>query len=153
MIPNAPSDPDRPSPNEKPGEAMSLHARMGGRESIEKLLKYFYSDVRQHRVIGPIFSAKIHDWPTHLSKIADFWEQITGGPARFKGDLPIKHLQLGLAPEHFKAWLSLWESNCRIYLASDVAEEMIGLARAIGQRLQSSYSENDLVLRAAVKTK
>jgi hemoglobin len=120
----------------------SLYLRIGGHEGIARLLKHFYADVRQHRVIGPIFLAKIDNWPEHLLKIGEFWARITGGPSRYAGQMPVKHLELGIGPEHFAAWLGLWEANCRAYLAPVEAEELIELAHDIGRRLSSIISQH-----------
>lgn len=114
----------------------TLFERIGGREPLGRLLRHFYSDVRQHHTIGPIFNAQIHDWPTHLEKIADFWTGATGGPALYSGPMPQRHFPLGLGEAHFEAWLDLWRRNCRIYLAPREAEEMIRLAEGIGERLR-----------------
>lgn len=116
--------------------APSLFDRLGGRETLRTLLRHFYADVRQHRLIGPIFGAQVHDWPAHLEKIADFWSGATGGPARYAGPMPQRHFPLGLGPEHFEAWLDLWRRHCRIHLGAQEAEEMIRLAEGIGARLR-----------------
>jgi hypothetical protein len=50
--------------------------------------------------------------------------------------MPMKHLALGLREEDFERWLFLWQANCRVQLASDVAKEMIDLADHIAQRLR-----------------
>jgi hemoglobin len=115
----------------------SLFERLGGRAGLEKLLRRFYADVRQHREIGPIFNAQIQDWPPHLEKIADFWSGATGGPANYSGPMPQKHFPLGLGETHFAAWLDLWRRHCRIQLPPREAEELIRLAEEIGERLQS----------------
>jgi len=114
----------------------TLFARMGGREPLMKLLRYFYADVRQHREIAPIFNAQIDDWPAHISKIADFWSGVTGGPALYSGPMPFKHVPLGLQEPHFQAWLDLWRRHCRAHLPEAEAEEMILRAETIGQRLR-----------------
>jgi hemoglobin len=105
-------------------------------EKLHPFLWHFYADVRQHHVIGPIFNARIQNWPEHVSKIAEFWARATGGPSSYTGQMPIKHLKLGLSPEHFAAWLRLWEWNCKRHLQPAEAEEMIALAHGIGQRLR-----------------
>ncbi len=113
----------------------SLYERIGGRDRLAVLLQHFYADVRQHQVIGPVFNRQIRDWPAHLAKIGEFWSRLTGGPSSFVGSLPFKHAPLGLASEHFDAWLGLWEVNCRCYLAPTEALEIIQLAHTIGDRL------------------
>lgn len=120
----------------------SLFERLGGRSQLLQLLRHFYADVRQHREIGPIFAAQISDWPAHLEKIANFWSNVTGGPMRYDGPMPQRHFPLGLEPRHFEAWLELWRRNCRIYLPSAEAGEMIAAAEAIGERLRWLIGRN-----------
>lgn len=114
----------------------SLFARLGGRPRLLFLLRHFYADVRQHAVIGPIFTAHIHDWPGHLEKIADFWSGVTGGPALYAGPMPWKHVPLGLDAHHFDAWLDLWRRHCRAHLSGAEAADLIAAAENIGERIQ-----------------
>jgi hemoglobin len=122
--------------NDAISEPASLFDRLGGRPALLQLLKYFYADVRQHQEIGPIFTAHITDWPAHLEKIADFWSGVTGGPASYRGGMPMKHVPLGLTERHFQAWLGLWARHCRARLAPAEAAELIAVAETIGQRLR-----------------
>ena len=119
-----------------PNQPAPLFDRLGGRKTLSHLLRYFYADVRQHHEIGPIFAAHIENWPVHLEKIADFWSGATGGPVTYAGPMPAKHMPLGLEEKHFQAWLGLWQRHCRAHLPAGEAEEMIGLAENIGQRLR-----------------
>lgn len=119
-----------------PAAPESLYARLGGRERLVVLLRRFYADVRQHQLIGPVFNRTIHDWPTHLEKIADFWSNVTGGPIRYAGPMPLKHVPLGLAPEHFEAWLDLWRRHCRAHIRGAEADELIAAAESIGERIR-----------------
>lgn len=114
----------------------SLFTRLGGRPALAVLLRHFYADVRQHAEIGPIFNAHITDWPAHLEKIADFWSGATGGPVRYRGAMPARHMPLGLEERHFQAWLDLWRRQCRIRLPAPEAAELIGIAEMIGERLR-----------------
>jgi hemoglobin len=116
-------------------DSRSLYERLGGHEGILKLIRSFYADVRQHAVLGPIFNAKIQDWPEHLEKIAEFWALQTGGGSRYRGGFGVAHLPLGLKPEHFQHWLALWEYNNARHLSAREAEEMNQLAHEFGRRL------------------
>ncbi len=113
-----------------------LFHRLGGRPKLLELLRYFYADVRQHKEIAPIFAAHITDWPAHLEKIADFWSGATGGPASYRGPMPMKHVPLGLEEAHFQAWLGLWSRHCQARLAPTEAADLIAIAETIGQRLR-----------------
>ena len=115
----------------------SLYERLGGRDGLARLLNHFYSDVRQHALIGPIFNRQIDDWPKHLEKIGSFWARLSGGPSGYSGQMPMKHLNLGIEARHFGAWLQLWTFNCRSHFKESEAEEMICMAQEIGRRLKS----------------
>lgn len=115
----------------------SLYERLGGHEGILKLIKPFYADIRQHTVLGPIFNAHIHDWPTHLDKIADFWALQTGGASRYRGSFGAAHVSLGIGAEHFQHWLALWKFNNARQLALPEASEMNALAQQLAERLSA----------------
>jgi len=114
----------------------SPYERIGGHDAITRLLRHFYADVRQDPLIGPIFNARIEDWPQHLEVLASFWEGVIGGPNSYSGPMPKRHAPLQLEGQHFERWLFLWQANCRAQLPSDVAQEMIGLAQHIADRLR-----------------
>jgi Truncated hemoglobins len=114
----------------------TLFERIGGRDGLQLLLRRFYADVRQHNTIGPIFNARIHDWPSHMEKIADFWSGLTGGPPRYGGGFAGRHMPLGLEERHFQAWLELWHRHCHAHLPPREATEMITIAEALGARLR-----------------
>ena len=117
----------------------SLYDRIGGREGILRLITPFYTKVRRHPVLGPIFSARISDWPAHLEKIAGFWSGMTGGPLLYGGGMG-RHFSLGIGDEHFEEWLGLWDQNARELLAPAEAGEMSRLAHAVGDDLRRMIS-------------
>jgi hemoglobin len=116
--------------------APSLFQRLGERPGLLRLVNHFYADVRQHQLLGPVFEAQIQNWPEHIEMITDFWTQILGGPSRYTGQMPARHIPLRLREEHFQAWLGLWDFNCQRWLAPDCADELIGYARQIARRLR-----------------
>ena len=122
----------------------SLYNRIGGHAGLAHLLRHFYSDVRQHSLLAPVFNREVKDWTEHLSTIASFWARITGGPSDYSGRMPAKHLYLGINASHFEAWLQLWRFNCAAHLPETEAREMTSLAQEIGQRLKSILSSASL---------
>lgn len=118
-------------------EQTSLYHRLGGHDGILKLIKPFYADIRQHKVLGPIFNAQIKDWDAHLAKITEFWAVQTGGQSRYRGGFARAHMSLGLQPEHFQHWLTLWEFNNARSLSAKEADEMNALAQELGRRLST----------------
>jgi hemoglobin len=57
--------------------------------------------------------------------------------------MPARHFPLGLGTDHFAAWLELWRRHCRIHLKAIEAEEVIGLAEAIGERMRLLIAHYD----------
>ncbi len=53
----------------------SLFDRMGGRTAFADLLRHFYTDVRPHEEIGPIFAAHVSDWCV-ASTTTDRWRTL-----------------------------------------------------------------------------
>lgn len=112
-----------------------LFVRLGGRAVIRDLLVKFYAAAGEDPVVGPIFNAAISDWEHHLDHVTDFWSTQTGGPALYPGGMG-RHIRLGLGPEHFAAWLALWEKTCRAELPPAEAEDMVAIARIFAGRLK-----------------
>ena len=42
-------------------------------DDIDRVVAVFYAAVRKDDVLGPVFAAKVTDWPPHEAKIAAFW--------------------------------------------------------------------------------
>jgi hemoglobin len=123
----------------------SLFVRLGGAERLRLRLHHFYADVRQHRVIGPIFDKHVGNWPQHIATSAAFWTRITGGISCYAGNMPAKHLELELKQEHFKVWLTLWEANCNTHLPPTEAKEMVHIVLVIARRLQTILANGESI--------
>lgn len=124
----------------------SLYTRLGGRERIKSLLTKFYALAGEDPVVGPIFNTTIHDWSHHIEHVTDFWSTQTGGPALYPGGMG-RHIRLGLEPEHFIAWLALWEKTCRAELAPREADDMVSIAKTFASRLREMTGANGVRLR------
>ncbi len=113
-----------------------LFDRLGGRVGIVELVTDFYTRAQQDSVLGPVFAAHVHDWPAHIQTVSDFWSTQTGGPPRYRGGMG-KHLRLGLQPEHFAAWLALWEENANQKFGPELGAELAVIGRLFAERLQA----------------
>jgi hemoglobin len=71
------------------------------REDIELLVHTFYSKVRKHTTLGPIFNQVIDNWDEHLDKLCGFWE------TNLFLDVD-KELGHQIDQLHFGNWLNLW---------------------------------------------
>ncbi len=115
-----------------------LYDRLGGRGKLDVLLRNFYSSLRVHPVLGPIFEAHVSDWPAHLRIVGDFWMLQTGGPADYHGRLLAAHAPLGLGARHFDFWLAQWRQSCRLHFDAPVAAELIALAEGLAGRMRAA---------------
>src|SRR5262249_48957355 len=76
---------------------------------IRNLVHTFYARVRGDAVLGPIFDARVEDWPAHLEKLCAFWSSVMLMTGRYKGTPMQAHAGLpGITPDHFRRWLALF---------------------------------------------
>lgn len=84
------------------------------RDDIKSLVDDFYSQIRTHENLGPIFNAHITDWPTHLNTMVDFWSAIILKTGGFSGSPMMKHAAIpNLSAELFEQWLTLFNKTCQ----------------------------------------
>ncbi|MDR6225852.1 globin domain-containing protein [Desmospora profundinema] len=85
----------------------SLYQRMGGEETIRKIVESFYPRVQQDPLLAPLFPKDIE--PV-MEKQRQFLTQFFGGPAlysRVHGHprLRARHLPFPITPKRAEAWL------------------------------------------------
>lgn len=97
------------------------------REDITVLVETFYSKIRVHEELGPIFNRIISDWPSHLTLLVDFWETHLLFTHKYHGNPVTAHEQVDdktnntITPEHFGLWLNLWFATIDELFKGDVA--------------------------------
>jgi hemoglobin len=104
---------------------------------ISKLVEQFYEAIRADDMLGPIFGAKVSDWPHHLARMKDFWTSIMLESGRFSGNPMRKHMAIGgLDAAHFAQWQAVWDATLtRIAPNEQVANRFREAARRIGESL------------------
>ncbi|MBV9658169.1 MAG: group III truncated hemoglobin [Verrucomicrobia bacterium] len=121
-----------------------LFERLGGRPRLAILIRNFYSSLRIHPVLGPIFAAHVADWPAHFARLTDFWAVQAGAPAtvaRYRGKLLHTHQPLDLRREHFDLWLAQWRQSCRLHFPEPEAGELIALAERLARRMEPAVTD------------
>jgi len=104
-------------------------------EEIAELVRRFYARVRRDAQLGPIFSARVHDWPAHEAKLCDFWSSALRGTRRFRGmPMPVHAALPGLSAELFGHWLLLFNQTVTT-LGNEALRER---ARELAQRIADS---------------
>ena len=104
---------------------------------IAALVDHFYAAVRADADLGPIFAARIDDWPAHIVKMNRFWQSILLGAGNFSGNPMMKHLAIPMLGEaHFRRWLDLFYQTLRAIAPSPDAVAHVGArARMIADSL------------------
>jgi hemoglobin len=105
---------------------------------ISTLVDAFYAKVRLDPEIGPIFNAIVEDWPEHLTVLKDFWSTVLLTTGRYKGDPMMRHLGLGLDPQHFERWLALFAETAQETFPADTASYIVEKSRGIARNLQDA---------------
>lgn len=80
---------------------------------ISVLVDTFYSRIRAHRVLGPIFNEVIGDhWDAHLEKLKDFWASVALNAGTYSGKPVPAHQKLRrVNPQHFSVWLGIFRQT------------------------------------------
>lgn len=122
------------------GAQPTLFDRIGA-ERLRALLWEFYRRVCEDELLGPVFTKKIGPfpgagWPMHLARIEGFWRSVTHGPGAYRGQPGQAHMSLGIGPEHFDRWLSLWETALGDFLEPPEAEALLGAAQRMRPTLE-----------------
>jgi len=100
-------------------DQLSFQKDITARIDVSRLVRTFYSKVRQHDSLGPIFNGIIDDWEGHLERLTDFWEVILlqTGPGAGKFNPVAVHKSVdrqvnnSIEQRHFGNWLELWFST------------------------------------------
>lgn len=117
--------------------AAEVEARTGIDETmIQSLVHGFYDRVRDDPLLGPVFEARISDWPPHLARMCAFWSSVVLMTGRYRGRPMQAHAPLPIAGIHFDRWLSLFEATARDICPPRAAEVFIEKAQMIAQSLE-----------------
>lgn len=109
-------------------------------EEIRELVHRFYDSVRADPVLGPVFDAHIHDWPSHLEVMVRFWSSLLRGSGEYSGTPMPRHVALpGLDASMFHRWLDLFHTTTSALSNRDMANQVDELARRIARSLWFGY--------------
>ena len=114
--------------------------------AIAALVERFYSKARRDPMIGPVFSAAVEDWDTHLRKLCDFWSSVMLTTGRYKGRPIPAHVRINqrqegtIEPKHFTEWLTLFEATAKDLFSPDLAASFVEKARRIAESLKLGFA-------------
>ncbi len=113
---------------------------------IERLVRGFYSRVREDELLGPVFDARIQDWEPHLHRMFAFWSSVVLGSGVYSGQPMRLHLPLPVDARHFDRWLELFEKTARDLFGEQVAQHFIEPARRIATSLELGIASSQGVI-------
>lgn len=84
------------------------------RNDLKILVDAFYKRIRNDDELGPIFNKIVTNWPEHLDKITNFWNQHIFGVQAYQGNPIQVHNKVDAFCNHqitahnFGTWLFYW---------------------------------------------
>ncbi|UYV17221.1 group III truncated hemoglobin [Porphyrobacter sp. ULC335] len=104
---------------------------------ISDMVDGFYAAIRTDDLLGPIFAARVSDWPPHLARMKQFWRSILHNSGEFSGNPMARHIAIpGLERRHFIRWLELFYANLQQMAQDPRSSEHVGKrARMIAESL------------------
>jgi len=113
-------------------------------EQIDAVMRKFYTRIRAHAVLGPIFKSRISDWPTHEAKIGRFWKKAILHEPGYDGNPMMVHMGVSdMRAEHFDDWLGLFDEVLAQELPEQAAASFSALAHRIGRGLRIGIADRD----------
>ncbi len=113
-------------------------------EQIDAVMSAFYTRIRAHAVLGPIFASRISDWPKHEAKIGGFWKKAILHEQGYEGNPMMVHLGIPeMRAEHFDHWLALFDEVLTQKLPAPSAASFSALAHRIGRGLRLGIADRD----------
>lgn len=97
------------------------------RAHVQLLVETFYSKIRVHDDLGPIFNTIIRDWESHFELLTDFWETQLFLKRKYHGNPVSVHQEVddkmgnSITSEHFGLWLNVWFATVDELFAGEIA--------------------------------
>lgn len=104
---------------------------------IDHFIEAFYGKIRDDALLGPIFAARVAEWPPHLERMKSFWRSVLHNSGEFSGNPMVKHLAIpGLELMHFTRWLDLFYETLKdTDRSTDAAQLVATRARMIADSM------------------
>lgn len=106
-------------------------------EQIADLVDQFYSAIRVHDRLGPLFEARLAgQWEPHLERMNRFWRSVLLHTGEYSGQPVVRHNSLpGLEEDDFRLWLALFETTTSRLFEPQTAAPILMTARRIARSL------------------
>jgi len=106
------------------------------RHQISDVVSAFYTRVRSHPVLGPVFAEHVIDWSAHEEKITCFWANAILLDGSYSGNPMQVHMRTNdIKVDHFAVWLALFDEVLTEQLPRPLDQQWSHLAHRIGRGL------------------
>lgn len=127
----------------RPEMTASIERETGLDETlIRAVVEDFYARVRRDPLLGPIFAARVTDWPAHLDRLCDFWSSVALMTGRYHGQPVPQHQSLPIDHDHFTHWLALFSATVHDHCQPAAAAHLLERAQRIAQSLERAMPQN-----------
>lgn len=116
-------------------------------ENIEILVRTFYTQVLEDKLLAPFFIEKLGDnlqnpeWEEHLLLLTEFWKFVALGYDEYSGNPLQPHFQIeGLSREAFRAWLNLFHDTVDTLYLPSIGEYFIQKSNDIAENFMRRLS-------------
>lgn len=131
----------------RPELTAAIMAQTGLNDDVlQKLVYSFYAKVRSDAVLGPIFAARIHDWPPHLERMCAYWSSVALMTGRYRGAPVPAHLGLPVTWAHFERWLALFRETAAQVCPPAGAALVVEKAERIARSLHLAVAGRDAAI-------
>lgn len=118
-------------------------------EEIARVVHEFYSVIRAHPTLGPIFCRHISDWGAYEAKVIEFWQSAILLEKNHTSHPMQLHRDSGdVKPAHFDEWLDIFDTVLGRHLSPISAHAWSILARRIGRGMRHGVEELQSAVRA-----
>lgn len=126
----------------RPRMTAELMAQTGlNDEILTELVHSFYARIRKDTMLGPIFAARIEDWPLHLDRMVDFWSSVALMTGRYSGTPVPAHTPLPIDRTDFDRWLEIFRETARQVCPPAGAAHVIERAERIASSLDMAVAK------------
>ncbi|POY36728.1 globin [Solitalea longa] len=103
-------------------------------DDIQLLVNSFYNNIREDKLLGPIFNAVIKDkWDVHLEKMYKFWNTVLFSEPGYTGSPFPPHAKLPIEKSHFEHWIELFNKTVNEHFEGEKANEAIWRAERMAE--------------------
>lgn len=120
------------------------------RETVDAMVREFYSIVIKDQIVGPYFIRKLGDnldqpkWIEHITILDNFWLLMMNGERGYPGDPFPSHAFIGkLYVETFERWLELFHEVVYRMFIPEIAEKFYKKAEVLAEIFIENLGLND----------